>query len=81
MDIQTLKLDLVKKIINTEKPVLLIKINNLLLNEKSEDWWDKLPRDVQKSIMDGLDDVEKGNLFTHEQVVEEAKQKYGFWWR
>jgi TRAP-type C4-dicarboxylate transport system substrate-binding protein len=78
MDIQTLKLDLVKKIINTEKPVLLIKINNLLLNEKSEDWWDKLPRDVQKSIMDGLDDVEKGNLFTHEQVVEEAKQKYGF---
>ena len=78
MDIQTLKLDLVKKIINTEKPALLIKINKLLLNEKSEDWWDILPREVQDSIMDGLEDVEKGNLFTHEQVIEEAKQKYGF---
>jgi hypothetical protein len=78
MDIQTLKLDLVKKIINTEKPALLIKINKLLLDEKAEDWWDKLPQEVQDSIMAGLEDVQKGNLFTHEQVIEEAKQKYGF---
>ena len=78
MDIQTLKLDLVKKIINLEKPGLLMKINQLLLNEKTTDWWDKLPQEVQDSILEGLDDIHKGNLYSHEQVIEEARQKYGF---
>ncbi len=40
------------------------------------DWWDKLPREVQESIMEGLDNVKNGNVFTYEQVVQEAKQKY-----
>ncbi|HSO88005.1 MAG TPA: hypothetical protein VLQ91_15745 [Draconibacterium sp.] len=78
MDIQTLKLDLVEKIIQTEKPSILIKIKELLQTEKTEDWWDNLPQEIQESIFEGLDDVKKENLFTHEQVLQEAKQKYGF---
>ncbi len=78
MDIQTLKLDLVSKIINTEKPTLLLKINKILQKENKTDWWDKLPREVQESILEGMDNVKNGNVFTHEQVVQEAKQKYGF---
>lgn len=78
MDIQTLKLDLVEKIIQTEKPSVLIKIKELLQTEKTEDWWDNLPQEIQESIFEGLNDVKEGNLFTHEQVLQEAKQKYGF---
>lgn len=78
MDIQTLKLDLVSQIINIEKPTLLLKINKILQKESKTDWWDNLPEEVQESIMEGLDNVKNGNVFTHEQVVQEAKQKYGF---
>ena len=78
MDIQTLKLDLVSKIINIEKPSLLIEINKILQKENKTDWWDKLPEEVQESIMEGMDDVQKGDVFTHEQIIQEAKQKYGF---
>ncbi len=78
MDIQTLKLDLVSQIINIEKPSLLLKINKILQKESKTDWWDKLPGEVQDSIMEGLDNVKNGNVFTYEQVVQEAKQKYGF---
>ena len=78
MDIQALKLHLVEKIINTERPSLLVKISKLLQNEKAEDWWNDLPQEVQASIMDGLKDVKEGNIFTHDQVIREAKQKYGF---
>jgi predicted transcriptional regulator len=78
MDIQALKLDLVEKIIQIEKPAILIKIKNLIQTEKSEDWWDKLPGEVQQSIIEGLKDVKEGNLFSHENVISEAKQKYGF---
>lgn len=78
MDIQTLKLDLVSKIINIEKPALLIEINKILQKENKTDWWDKLPEEVQESILEGMDNVQKGNVYSHENIMQEAKQKYGF---
>jgi hypothetical protein len=38
---------MVEKIINTERPYLLVKISKLLQNEKAEDWWNDLPPEVQ----------------------------------
>jgi hypothetical protein len=78
MDIQSLKLDLVEKILKTDKPSLLIQINNLFLKEKTEDWWDRLPVEVQESILEGLKNTKEGNVFTHDQVMNEAREKYGF---
>ena len=78
MDIPALKLDLVQKILSTKKPSLLFKINNISQKEVEKDWWDQLPREVQDSIFEGINDIEKGKLFTNDQVIQEAKQKYGF---
>lgn len=78
MDIQALKLDLVEKIIQTEKPSILLKINNILQKNTDDDWWEKLPPEIQKSIKEGMKDVEKGDTFSHEHVIKEAKQKYGY---
>jgi predicted transcriptional regulator len=78
MDIPALKLDLVQKILNTKNPSLLLKINTIFQKEVEKDWWDQLPREVQDSILEGIQDIENGNIFTHEQVIQEAKQKYGF---
>jgi len=78
MDIPALKLDLVQKILNTKNPSLLLKINTIFQKEVETDWWDQLPHEVQDSILEGIQDIENGNTFTHEQVIQEAKQKYGF---
>ena len=78
MDIPALKLDLVQKILNIKNPALLFKINTILQKETEKDWWDQLPQEVQDSIFEGIQDIENGNVFTHEQVIQEAKQKYGF---
>ena len=78
MDIPALKLDLVQKILNTKNPSLLLKINTIFQKEVEKDWWDQLPPEVQESIFEGIDDIEKGEIYTHEQVIQEAKQKYGF---
>lgn len=78
MDIPALKLDLVQKILNTKNPSLLTKINNIFQKEVEKDWWDQLPKEVQDSIFEGIHDIEKGTVFTHDQVIQEAKQKYGF---
>jgi len=78
MDIQALKIELVQKILNTQDPALLSEINNRFQKEVDKDWWDQLPHEVRESIVEGLDDFEKGNVFTNDQVIQEAKQKYGF---
>ena len=76
MDIPALKLDLVQKILNTENPALLFKIVAIFQKEVEKDWWDQLPQEVQESIFEGIQDIEKGKVFTHDQVIQEAKQKY-----
>ena len=78
MDIQALKIDLVQRILNTQNPTLLVRINNIFQKEVENDWWDNLPAEVQESINEGIQDIENGKSFTHDQVIQEAKQKYGF---
>jgi TRAP-type C4-dicarboxylate transport system substrate-binding protein len=78
MDIQALKLDLVQKILSITNPALLFRINNILKKEVEKDWWEQLPHEIQESIFEGIHDIETGKVFTHEQVIQEAKQKYGF---
>ena len=55
-----------------------MEISRLIQQDKKNDWWDELPAEVQKSIFEGMTDVQNGNVFTHEQIVQEVKQKYGF---
>jgi len=78
MDIQALKIDLVQKILMTNNPALLSRVNTILKKEVEKDWWDQLPVEVQESIIEGIHDIEADKVFTHEQVMQEAKQKYGF---
>jgi len=78
MDIQALKIDLAQKILKSNKPEFLQKVDQLFRNEGVEDWWEELPQEIQYSINQGLIDAEAGNLLTHEQVVQEAREKYGF---
>ena len=78
MDIQALKLELVSKIINTNKPSVLLEVERLFQNDHSADWWDELPEEIQESILEGIIDIEKGKSYSHDQVMKEARQKYGF---
>ena len=77
MNIQTKKIELVQLILNINKPVLLDKIKQLLIQEKESDWWDELPENVKESIEIGLEQANKGETISHEHVVNEMKEKYG----
>lgn len=78
MDIQSLKIELAQKILQTDKPDVLSRVEQLLKAENNDDWWEMLPPEIQETISLGLKDVEDGNLLSHEQVVREAKEKYGY---
>ena len=78
MDIQTLKIDLAQKILKTKDESILAKVNDLFIQESEDDWWNELPKEVQDSISEGVRNINEGNLFTHDQVIQEAKSRYGF---
>lgn len=66
MDIQSLKIELAKKILSSNKHALLEKVEQLFKTENEDDWWKELPKEIQDSINQGLMDAEKGNVFDHE---------------
>ena len=77
MDILALKLDLVEKILQTEKSSVLSRIAEVFSTESDNDWWENLPPEVQQSILQGEEDIRNKNSFTDEQVIHETKSKYG----
>lgn len=78
MDIQALKIELAQKILESNRADLLQKIDQLFKTESNNDWWEELPAEIQDSIILGLREAETGDLLTHEQVVTEARERYGY---
>lgn len=74
MNLQAKKLELVQLIINTEKPSILQKVEDVFKNKA--DWWDEISEDERKSIEKGLAEADRGELIPHEQVMQELKSRY-----
>lgn len=77
MDIQSLKIDLAKKILTTQSRDLLLEIEKIIRERGDVDWWDELPKEAKESIAEGIRDIEEGRVYPHEEVMQEAKKKYG----
>ncbi|MCU4163439.1 hypothetical protein [Carboxylicivirga caseinilyticus] len=77
MNLQAKKLELVQMILNTDQPKLLEKVSRLLKHHKETDWWDELPLSVQQAIEAGIEEADRGEVTLHEDVMKEARQKYG----
>ena len=76
MNIQSKKLELVQLILDTEKPVILEKIEEILKKGKSSDWWDELSIAERKAIEKGITEADNGDLIPHEEVMKQVKAKY-----
>ena len=76
MNIQAKKLKLVQMIINTDKPALLKRVEEIFKKETAVDWWDEISEAERKSIEQGLAEADRGELIPHEEVMKEVKAKY-----
>lgn len=76
MNIQSKKLELVQLILNTEKPGILEKIEDILKKGKSSDWWDDISDGERKSIERGISEADNGELIPHKEVMRQMKAKY-----
>jgi len=76
MNIQTKKLELVQLILNTKKPSILQKVEEIFKKEKEADWWEELSEPEHKAIEQGLSEADKGYLIPHQEVMNEIRAKY-----
>ncbi|OQY04030.1 MAG: hypothetical protein B6I20_03850 [Bacteroidetes bacterium 4572_117] len=75
-----LKPSLHELIENIEDNKVLNAIYVLLVNqfkaEKKIDFWDELPDEVKKDIEEAIDEGNRDEVFTHEEVKKKMKEKY-----
>jgi predicted transcriptional regulator len=77
MDIQLEKYKLMEWLIHLKDESVISKLKTLKSNTTtSSDWADAISDTEQLMIKAGLKDLEKGNTFTHEQVMKEINDIY-----
>ena len=77
MNISAEKLDIIQRIFEIQDNDLLDLIKNnvdIPLSAKT-DWWDQVGQDEKDSITRGIDDLQKGKVYSHDQI----KKKYEKW--
>jgi len=73
--IETKKVQLISIITQVYNFDVLIEIENLLLNTKT-DWWSTISKDEQNAIDDGFNDIKAGKVLSHQQVMQEFSNRY-----
>ena len=67
-----------KKINKVEEPAEVYEVTPKSEVIASNVAWEQLPEHVQKAIELGIEQADKGLVFTHEEVMSNLKKKYPF---
>ena len=71
MDLQSEKLSVLQQIINSDDESLIRDIKSLL-TARDFDWFDGLSGSQQNDVLEGINQLDKGDSFSH----EEAKRRF-----
>jgi predicted transcriptional regulator len=77
MDIQATKLELVQRLLNTQKEQVLQRVREVF-QEEDIDFWDTLSADDKAAIDDGIAQLDQGEYVSQEAVNEGIKQRFNF---
>lgn len=68
------KIQIISMLTNLYDEEILDEIENILLESK-KDWWDEISEEARLAIDEGLEDIKRGNLISHGEVLKEINQK------
>ena len=74
MDIESAKLELIKKVLNTQKIEVLIKL--LEVFEHGDDFWEELDEFDKDAVLRGISQLESGDHSSHDEVREDIKKLF-----
>lgn len=65
---------LLMKLLKTKDVSLLEKIEELFNNNKEEDFFDELPKEIQNDILESIEQSKNGNGTSHEEVMKQFRR-------
>ena len=74
MNIQAEKLEIMRMILETNNPSILESIKNIFSKESSVDFWTTLPQNQKDEILEGLEQLEKGETVNYDELVKKHKK-------
>jgi hypothetical protein len=69
MDLQTEKIELAKRLLETDDEVILLQIKKVFENN-DKDFWNELPEHVKAGIEQGKKQAAEGILTPHDEVMK-----------
>jgi len=77
MDLSAEKLDIIQRICEIQDKDLIDLLKNIVDIPKSSksDWWDQITPDEKESVNRGIDDLQQGKVYPHDQI----RKKYEKW--
>jgi hypothetical protein len=77
MDISSEKLDIIQRICEIQDNELIDLIKNIIdiPHASNSDWWNHISLEERDSINKGIDDLQQGKVYPHDQI----RKKYEKW--
>jgi hypothetical protein len=72
MDIQLEKLELIKKLVETEDPTIINSIRKIF-SKKKKDWWDELSDGQKEDVAKSELEFEKGEFTSYDDVMKKYR--------
>ncbi len=69
MNVETEKIELIKLILETENPGILISIRKVLAKHTQQDFWQTLSRAQQDEILKGIEEIDSGETEDYEVTL------------
>jgi len=75
MDIQSEKLKVIEILLKTQDEVIIDQVK-AILQDDNQDHWDELPAHVKKAIERSEEQLAKGEVKPHDEVMADFKKKF-----
>jgi hypothetical protein len=73
MNIQAEKIEIMKMILDTDNPSILESVRNIFKKSTTADFWDTLPQEQKEDILQGIKDIENGEIVDYEDFMKQYR--------
>jgi len=73
MNIQAIKLEIMKLILETDNPMILESIRKMFKKESTPDFWETLSAEQKDDILQGVKEIENGEIVDYEEFMKKHR--------
>jgi hypothetical protein len=73
MNLQAEKIEIMKLILETDNPNILESVKNIFKKSTTTDFWETLPQEQREDILQGIKDIENGEIVDYEDFMKKYR--------